>query len=431
MGTKLINRIVSLYLAIIILCTASSCNHKPKKDNDEFGYTFEPVIEYKGTEFRLDRMSIRERGYEVSALPLNFGDIEEKIRSRDNAMIVLATVVGNPMQMTEASATSISFSAEVICPVRIESILYKSEDNLSKVGDIVEVDLSGELCIIEGWMEYATEEENIPSGKFIEDECELYLSHSCGLAMISGAQYLLYLSGNADDCIRYVDVPNYRCEITNYCNTFEYNRDTRPLFQNDSWCEPFRFYNIIKEGGFYYDPSIYPETPSLSSEADIGTVGIRIGDTIVEGYEQLDCGYKCTGYSEKNDEYLYEYVNYETYDLSSGIIPDGCPTVICEYNETINVIFKGEAATWFSQGGRVLSAELYDIHGEKYATYNPERKQVYRSGHQAEAGIYFLKIDLIFFGPDIPPYDGLGEEAAEIGKEYIAQKSYLFAIVMN
>lgn len=432
---------------ILILCSLAgftSCFHEfgefPERTNLDISlplppkytenYTYLPIIEYKGTEFCLDQMSVRERGYEVNELSLSFEEIESKIRGMDNAMIVVATVLENPKQLTEASATNISFSAEVVCPVKIDDILYQSEGNTSSVGDIIEVDLSGEMCIIEGWMEYLGEEETTVSGEFVAEECELYLSHSNGLAMISGAQYLLYLYDTEqpeyDDYRRY-DVFN-RFEITNYCNNFEHDSKARLLFQNDDWGVPFRFYDIQKEGGFVYVPSVYPESPGLASENDIKTVGIKIGDTIVEGYEQSENGYKCIGYSEKDGKYSYEFVEYEVYDLSSGIIPDGCPIIVCELNETIELLSTQYSTLHLNQGGDFFYAELFDMNGDGVASYSPTHNQIYSGNKEHQkAGMYWFKVVFQLKDPSMASWDG----TPEVGKEYVAQKSYLFIIIMD
>lgn len=393
---------VFLFTLLIILPTLLSCvdldiyippsgispsvdNYVPSYSED---YSLLPIIEYKNIEFRLDKMLCCDDsdsdGYITSSLPKSFDDLEDDIRADNDAMIIIGTVMENPKQTTEAYAQH--YAADVICPVRIDKIVYQSDNNGFAEGDVIEVDLSNKIHIVE-----KQAESNVDSGvsetnnesvnnEQLYDNYRLYVSRNCGIAMISGAKYIMYLNGtnsNYEKYRRYTIPESGAFEITDYCESFTpADNKAASLFSNKSLAGmAIRNYNLQKECGIIYDPAKYQISSSLSSSDDVKTVGIKIGNTIVEGWEYV----------------------YDGYDLSSGIIPDGCPVIVCEYGDKIELIFDEILADGNYENKEIGTESFFNMKGDEICSFNNTNTDEFF------AGAYWLLITAVAENQSITP----------------------------
>ena len=396
-------------------------------------YTYKPVIKFGINEYRVDEYNrniddsphgnfadeINDFNFNCSDEIKDFKTLDYTYRnSPEHSLIVYGTVIDNPVQKEVYSYDSPEINdSTLLCPFKIKNIIYSSEGVGAFNGEIIELSVIGSYFL------------------YRDGNGEIF-SHigNYGMPFISGGEYLLYLTYSAEqpayEYERYTVNPNAKFEVTNYSESFEFK--TKDAREPNFGPEALRCYDLHKVSKFIHDKEKYPPSASLASVDDVKTLGIRIGNTVIEGFEESVHGLKYTGNTNKNGEYIYDRIDYEQYDTSSGVIPNGCPIFVCDYNEDFELVLEGELVTQIDQCDRISDIELLDLNGERCATYYcmPQQPCV-PSRDVVGAGIYFLQIILFVSETEIPPQYAQGEVTPEVGKEYIIEKSYLFAIVMD
>ncbi len=427
----MIKRFIYVCLIIILPVNFSSCFHEwgemEERTNPDLSlllppnytenYTYLPIIEYQGKEYRVDQLRCSDSNeyYLEEHLIVNYSSLEKYFREMNNSsLIVYGTVIDNAVQKEIHSTDDSANKNEILCPFKISEIFYTSEGIDADVGEIIELSWVGAY--------YLCTDQN---GEVVSR------IRALGMPFISGAQYLLYLTYSDIqpdyDYKRYTVYSNTKFEVTDYSSSFDFNSDK--AFEASYGSVALRKYDLHNVAKFTYDIEKYPPTASLGSADDVKTVGIKIGDIIVEGYEEILSDYKCIGYSEKNGTYSYEYYDYSGYDISSGIIPEGCPIIVSDFDDRIELILNGipGAETNNRLYLYVNEVSLYDMMGKTVGLYGPDIMQFTTSDRAPiPYGIYWLKIEYTVPGPETT-----GEITPEVGKEYEGQKSYLFAIVMD
>lgn len=423
-------RVVCIILMLCLMASLTSCFREwgapPERTDPDLSlmfppnytenYTYLPIIEYQGKEYRLDEIDCLDKNeyYGDEDLIFNYSSLENYFREiSDNSLIVYGTVTDNAVQTAMYSAEDSANKNEILCPFKISEIFYSSDGIDAEVGEIIELSWVGAY--------YLCTDQN---GEVVS------CIRSQGMPFISGAQYLLYLDYSDIqpdyDYKRYTVSSKAKFEVTDYSSQFDFKSDK--AFEASYGSVALRKYDLHNVEKFIHDTEKYPPTASLESADDVKTVGIKIGDTIVEGYEEILSDYRCTGYSERDGKYSYEYNEYDSYDISSGMIPDGCPIIVSDFDDGIELILNGIPGAEVNNRLYLYVNEvsLYDMSGKSVGIYEPGLMQFKSQQAPIPYGIYWLKIEYTVPGPETT-----GAGTPEVGKEYEAVKSYLFAIVMD
>lgn len=100
-------------------------------------YSYLPIIEYKGKEYRVDllcrdtdRDESKKEGSDSLDLVFNFTSLEKYFReNRDSTLIVYGTVIDNAVQTEMHSADDPSNNNEILCPFKIDEMQFRSHQD--------------------------------------------------------------------------------------------------------------------------------------------------------------------------------------------------------------------------------------------------------------------------------------------------------------
>lgn len=382
-------------------------------------YTYLPIIECNGNEYRIDELSEEHANNSGSCgFNLGFFTLEEKYRNNEGALIAVGTVIDNPVQRKIYGQDELE---EILCPFRIDDILYQGEMSPALKGEVIEL-WADDMCCI-----YTDSSGEVKSAIYPN-----------GMPFISGARYLLYLKYSEiqpDYLYKRYDVStDGKFEITDYSSRFSFKSSNAK--ESDWRTIALRYYGLHNESVFTHDTEKYPLSESLASTDDVKTVGLKIGDTVVQGLEYTSGSFTCTGYSQKDKKYTFEYNKdqFGGYDITNGTVPEGCPIIKCEVGDEIEII--SPIYSIFGDPGvlGVTYADLYDTSGNEVGCYLPDKKNIiydrYRYGYNevAAPGVYWLYVEVkTWFAPENAEF----AEPPEVGEEFISETGYLFCIIMD
>lgn len=434
MGDIIMAKRIAVFLLIIsmITCAFSSCAeiniNIPQigggVTNNGFGfvpvytenYTYLPIIECNGKEYRIDELSEIKEGhyehYEEDPI-MSFGSLDHCYRGYENALIAVGTVIDNPVQTKMFEEGE---SGEILCPFRIDDILYQAEKSPALEGEVIEIRAKNMYIIFEDY--------------FGEVKGTVWKN---GAPFISGARYLLYLKYSEiqpDYLYKRYDVStDGKFEITDYSSRFSFKSSNAK--ESDWRTVALRYYGLHNESVFTHDTEKYPLSESLASTDEVKTAGLKIGDTVVQGLEYTSGSFTCTGYSQKDKKYTFEYNKdqFGGYDITNGTVPEGCPIIKCEVGDEIEII--SPIYSIFGDPGvlGVTDADLYDTSGNEVGAYLPDKKNIiYGYEEVAAPGVYWLYVEVkTWFAPSNAEF----AEPPEVGEEFISETGYLFCIIMD